>query len=794
MLKNYLVVALRSFARNKSYSLVNIACLALGMACVIIISLWVQNELSYDSFHTNADRLHRLVFTTERKDFHGYYMPGLLAEFLKAEYPEIIDAANFRDMGSESKIAHGNASLLKAGAFVDPSFLRMFSFDLVSGHPDSVFSSPLSIVITRDLARTMFGDEDPMGKAIEIEDQAELMVTGVLENIPENTHLKFDFLLSFELAPSYMKVWDNKAVFTYVLLHESSSYQEVSEKIAGVYNDHNPGAFPNYLYLQPITDSRLNNLEAVTRGEASIVTYVYILMAVAVAILLIACINFMNLSTAHWRIRTKEIAIRKVVGSSRAQLVRQFLTESILLSLLAMVIAALLAELLLPAINNILGAHLEFSLSWARVLGMIALAVAAGLVAGSYPALLLSSFRPVALFQRRVFLMSKPSGKNGHRGAFISRCPSPRKVLVVFQFALSIVLIIAVVVLGEQLDYVNNMDLGYAKDEIVVLRLHGETAGQCQAIKTELLKLPDVEAVSLSLSGHTGWSESCGIDWDGKQPGDEFDVGINRVDYDYARTFKIEMAAGRFYSPEFPSDRSEAFVVNEAAVKAMGMQDPVGKVVSMPALKRKGPIIGVIKDYHTESLRKQVRPFVLIPSDWFGYMNIRIKSDNISQTLGRIEQEIRAIVPDDPFSYSFLSQDLADGYQTEQRTSQLVRYMTLLAVLISCLGLYGLASYTTEQRTREIAVRKTFGASVGELVRLISWEFVLLVATACVVGWPIAYYAMNRWLEGFAYRTSIGFGIPLLAAGLTLVVVMMTVSVRAVRAAMANPIDMLRHE
>jgi putative ABC transport system permease protein len=794
VLKNYLVVALRSIARNKSYSLVNIACLALGMACVIIISLWVQNELSYDSFHVNADRLHRVVITTEQQDFHGYYMPGLLAEFLKAEYPAIIDATNFRDMGAESKIAHGDASLLKAGAFVDPSFLRMFSFDLISGHPDSVFASPLSIVITEDLARTMFADEDPMGQVIEIEDQVELMVTGVLEDIPGNTHLKFDFLLSFQLAPPHMKKWDNKAVFTYVLLHEGSSYQEVGEKIAGVYNDHNPGAFPNYLYLQPITESRLNNLEAITRGEASIVTYVYILMAVAVAILLIACINFMNLSTAHWRIRAKEIAIRKVVGSSRVQLVRQFLTESILLSFLALVIAVLLAEMLLPAINNILGVHLELSLSLTRILGMVGLAVVTGVMAGSYPALLLSSFRPIAMFQRRVFLMSKPSGKNNRRGAIVLRGLSPRKVLVVCQFALSIVLIIAVVVLGEQLDYVNGMDLGYAKDEIVVLRLHGETARQWQAVKTELLKQPDVESISLSLSGHTGWSESCGIDWDGKQPGDEFDVGINRVDYDYARTFKMEMAAGRFFSAEFPSDRTEAFVVNEAAVKAMGMQDPVGKVISMPALRRTGPIIGVIRDYHTESLRKQVRPFLLIPSEWFGYMNIRIKSGNVNQTLGRIEQGLRAIVPDDPFSYSFLSQDLASSYQAEQRTSQLVRYMTALAILISCLGLYGLASYSIERRTREIAVRKTFGASVSELVRLISWEFVILVAVASVLGWPVAYYAMNRWLEGFAYRISIDFGGPLLAAGLTLIVVLMTVSVRAVRAAMANPIDMLRHE
>jgi len=794
MLGNYLKVAIRNIVRHKSYSLINVAGLAVGLACVIFIFLWVQNQRSYDKFHENADRLCRVAFTTEKEDFHGYYIPGLLAPYLKEHYPEIVEAANYRDYWGEAKIAYGETSFMKSGAFVDPSFLEMFSFPFIEGDPKTAFTEPLSVVITQSLAHAIFGDEDPIGQALTLDDQVGIPITGVIKDIPANSHIQFDFLLSFAVAPDWMKTWDNKTVRGYVLLDGQSTVEQVSAKIIDVYNEHNPGDTKNNLYLQPVTETYLYNVESQNNGEQKIITYVYILSIIAAAILLIACINFMNLSTARSTVRAREIGIRKAVGSSRLQLTGQFLSESIIMSLAALAAAVLIVELLLPSFNNILGVQLKLSYTWGTILPLMAVGIITGLLAGCYPAFLLSSFSATTVLQRPLLLL--PTLKRSRLGRSEPRARnfSFRKILVVFQFALSIILIVAVMVLGNQLDYIRTVDLGYDQQEIVVLELHGNLTRNVNTVKSELLKNPSIKSISLTLSQQIKWSESCGLDWEGMQPGDAFDTGINRVDYDYIKTFGMEMAAGRFYSEEFPSDYTDALVVNEAAVRAMGITDPIGKTIGIPALERESTIIGVVKDFHSESLHKEVRPFALVPSRFFRYMNIRISGDNPQQTLGFIERTIRGIVPDDPFVYSFLNDDLNRLYQAEQRTGEVVRYMTYLAIFISCLGLFGLASFSIERRTREIAVRKIHGASVGRLVKLITSEFVILVGLACIVAWPAAWYVMTRWLNNFAFRTGVTWDIFVLSGGLALAVVIATISIRAIRAALANPVNSLRHE
>jgi putative ABC transport system permease protein len=792
MFKSHLKIALRNIIRHKGYSFINIAGLAVGMVCCILILLWVQEQLSYDRFHENTDNLYRVAITNEARDWHGYYTPGNVAEYLRNEVPEVEAASVFSEIGSESKIAFGETSFLRKGAFVDPSFLEMFSFPFVSGDPNTVFSDPFSIVITEDLAKAIFGDDDPIGRSVKFDDLADFDVSGVMRDVPSNSHIQFDFLLSFEIAPRWLRTWSNKCLYTYVQLHENTSHLSVSEKISGVYNDHNPGAYKNFLYLQPIADTHLYNLESWWQGKPKIATYVYILSAIAIVIMLIACINFMNLSTARSVTRAREIGIRKVVGSRRSQLVSQFLCESILISAFALILAIGLAELLLPSLNRMLDARLELEFTWYIVISLVGIALVTGVIAGIYPAFYLSSFNPVAILRKQHSFISFICRSNRDRSR--GRSSSLRKTLVVVQFTLSIVLIISVIVLSNQLGYIKNLDMGYDKERVVMLRLHGDLIRQSTTVKNELLKLSEVENMSLTFSRHVNWSESCGLDWDGKQPGDEFDVGINHVDYDYLRTFKMELVAGRFFSKEFPADASKAFVINEAAARAMDMDDPVGQQISLPCKSRQGTIIGVVKDFRNESAHKEIRPFTLLLGDRYSYMNIRLKSDDIRGTLGSIRNKIREFVPDDPFAYSFLDEEIDNLYRAELRTGELVTYMTLFAVFISCLGLFGLASFSVEQRTKEIAVRKVHGASMSKLVGMVSKEFLVLVTIAALIAWPIAYIAMDRWLQGFAYRTPICWWVFVLSGMIALCVALVTISYQSIRAAVASPIESLRHE
>ena len=575
MLKHYLKIAVRNLVRDRGYSLINIVGLAVGMAICILILLWVQDELSYDRFHDNAGQLYRVAFSADAERFRGEYVPAPLAAYLKDEYPEIVNSTVFCKHSRMKLSVEGNGFFC-AGSFVDPSFFEMFTFPFAQGDPKRALSEPLSVVMTRDLAERMFGRADVVGEAVTIEGAADLNVAGVLESLPHNSHIQFDFLIPYSIAPPGMKRWDVKSLTAYVLLDKNSSHEEVSEKISGVLNEHNP-TWENYLFLQPLKQIHLHEL-----GGGGRITYVIIFSVLALVILLVACINFINLSTARSEKRLKEIGIRMAVGSSRIQLIKQFLCESILISLVALTVAIVLVELLISPVNVLLAKQLDLDYSGGIILALVGIAMLTGIMAGSYPAFFLSSFRPVALLGRRFLALPIPKYRKGSSSAARSGGSSLRRILVVTQFAISIFFMVCVMVVFGQLDYIKAKETGFQPESLVVLRTQGELARMSAALKNELLQNPDILGATVVANGLENWNSSAGVEWAGMQPDQTFDMGLNWVDYDFLKTLGIEMAEGRFFSEEISTDKSDALVVNQAAVRAMGMTDPVGQKITVP--------------------------------------------------------------------------------------------------------------------------------------------------------------------------------------------------------------------
>jgi putative ABC transport system permease protein len=791
MFKNYLKIAYRNLIRYKGYSLINISGLAIGIACCIVILLWVQHELSYDRFHENADQIYRAAYRFKDGSAQGIHLPGPLCAFLKNNYPEIKDATTYKHW--TKKISFNKKSFLGTGSYVDPSFFKIFTFPFVKGNPETALSQPYSIVITEDLAKRFFDNDDPLEKQLTyyaFSRGVDLKVTGVIKNIPRNSHIQFDYLIPYKIGYDWMKTWKNSSGYTYVLLHKNTSYQQVNQKISNVLNQHRP-EYQTTLFLQPLKKIHLYPLEGVGR-----ITYIYIFSVMGLLVLLIACINFMNLSTARYDKRFKEIAVKKVVGSRRIQLICQFLSESLLMSVLALFLAVFLVELLLPWINAMLGTQLNLNHSPIVILSLVGMMVFTGILAGSYPAFFLSSFPPAAVLKGKFSIMRVSGRKLGF---------SLRKALVVAQFTLSIFFVVCVMVIYHQLDYLKNRNLGFEKDNIVIVQSTGDLKKKNRVIKDELLKNPGIQSVAFSAFSLLDWESaesSIGVNWPGKTTGDNFIIGNNWVDYDYLKTFKMEMARGRFFSREFPGDVFKVCVLNEAAVRAMGLKDPVGKQIVWNLGSQHEStltIIGVINDFNTQSLHCEIRPFLLRPIEGLheymsNYMCIRVQPGDISGSLRFIESKIKAFVPDDPFAYSFLDEELYRLYNDEQLTGKLSLYIAFLAIFISCLGLFGLAAFSAEQRRKEIGIRKVLGAPVGKLLVMLIKDFTRWVLIANIIAWPIAYYAMNQWLKDFYYRTDIGLWVFALSGLLALVIALVTVSYQSIRAATANPVETLRYE
>jgi len=792
MFWNYLKIAWRNIKRYKGYSFINIFGLAIGLACCILILLWVQDELNYDRFHTNADDLYRIVTEFHKTEPLTHYWPvcAPLAPALREEYPEIVKATRFSRLRRGQLVKYRDKNFLEPQiCLTDPDFFTMFTFLFLEGDPQTALSNPNSIVLVESVSVKYFGNENPVGKILNINNEYDLTVTGVVKDIPENSTIQFDFLIpfirieDFETAWAVLDNWTLSGFATYVQLGKMASVEAIENKIAYYLKKHVPES-EDVIYLQSFKDIHLysSHIQFGIEGQGDI-TYVFIFSLVALFVLVIASINFMNLATARSANRAKEVGLRKVVGAKRAQLIRQFFYESVGMAFLSLILAVVLVELFLPVFANLSGKTLvlDFSSNIHIVLAIIVMTLITGFLSGTYPALFLSSLRPVKVL--------KGTLKTEGRGFLF------RRVLVVSQFSLSILLIICTIVVSHQIGYMQNKKLGFNREHVVYLPIREDVAERYETLKTELDNKAGIMNVAASSSLPTSGVilTTDKVSWEGKNPEDNVVLEVTSTGYDFIETFDMEVVEGRSFAKEFLTDEEKAVVINETAKKIIGMESPVGKQLIFGDSAT--TIIGVVKDYHFKSLHSEIEPLIMaIVPTLYHYVFIKLESGDIPNTLANIKSTWNTFFPDTPFEYHFLDEAYDKLYRTEQRMGTLFNYFTVLAILISCLGLFGLASFMAEKRTKEIGIRKVLGASLSGIVVLLNKQFIKWVLIANLVSWPIAYYAMSKWLQGFAYRINLGLGTFALAALVALVISVMTVSYQSVKAALTNPADSLRYE
>ena len=794
MFRNYLKVAVRNLFRHKAYSFINVSGLAIGMACCILILLYVQDELSYDRFYENADQIYRLEANVKTRSGETGKWPatsGPMAPTLLDDYPEITQAVRIKPVGtmliSYEKVSCYEEHLL----FADLSIFDVFTFPLIRGDPKTALQQPNSIVVTQAIAEKYFGNADPMGKLLRLDNKHDYIVTGVLQKVPSNTHLKFDFLASIsslntlnDRVAFLFNNWGSFMLSTYILLPEGYPPVQLEEKLSlfaeKVMAKLTGAGFEFAFYLQPLTRIYIES-------ESDIRT-IWIFSAIGFFILFIACINFVNLSTARSANRAKEVGMRKVVGANRMQLIKQFLGESVLLSSIALLLSVALVELSLPTFNILSGKELAISYFDNKLFlfSLFAITLFVGILSGSYPAFLLSAFRPVEVL--------KGSLRTGLKS------PLLRRILVVFQFVLSIILLIATGVVHDQLGYMRNKRLGFNKEQVVAMPILKDPSlrKKYELIKNELLRNPRILNATASSQVPRSSFEGYVIRREGNEGSEAKMMGNLFVDYDFIETLGMELAAGRNFSKDSATDETKGFIFNESAVRELGWessQASIGKQIEWDGWQKGRIIIGVVKNFHFLSLRHEIEPIVMILwPERFNFISVRIRPDDIPTTLALLENKWHEFAPGYPFEYSFLDDDFDKLYRAEDRLRKTFGCFSLLAIFIACLGLFGLTSFATEQRTKEIGIRKILGASVSGIVLLLSKEFTKLVIVSNLIAWPIAYYAMNRWLQDFAYRIHIGLGTFLLAGAIALAIALLTVSFQAIKAALANPVEALRYE
>ena len=783
MLINYLKVALRNLRKNKGYAVINIAGLAAGMAVCILIMLWVQDEISYDRFNTHADEVYRVCFSDlwsgNRIKFSS--TPTGIGPALEQDFPEVIDSARLYRMRN-ILVGYKGKKIVEEYVFLaDPSLFAIFSFPFAQGDPQSALNDPQSAVISERAAVKYFGSSDPVGKTLTVGSSTDFIVTGVFRDIPKNSHLRFEIVLPFTYLKELgvdLHQWTNWAYNTYVLLHPESPV--IPDRRLTEYYQSHVSSFENVqMHLLPLKEIHLRSQAIGGIGADGDIKYVYVFSLIALFVLLIACINFMNLSTAKSGIRAKEVGMRKVVGARRRDIVRQFFGESIFQAFVSLFFALAMVVILLPLFNRITAKELslDFMGNLSLYAGLIGIAAFTGIVSGSYPALFLSSFHPVSVLK----------GSGGTRAKARALF---RKALVITQFSLTVVMIIGTITIYSQIQFMRDKKLGFDQEHLVVLSLTGTLMNNSDAFKQEILRNPGVLEASLALSRqfHSTPSDL----WRGESADKNVRVFYNYVDEDYLETFGMEIAEGRFFSREFSGD-IDNFVLNETAVKAMALEDPIGKPLTLS--RRKGTVVGVVKDFHFETLGRKIGPLCLFnPGEGFRYLFARVRPQNLDATIGLMKEAWQKFDSHYPFDYQFFDDDFDSLYRSERRIGTIVKYFAVLAVFISCLGLFGLAAFMAERRTKEIGIRRVLGASSMEIVALLSREFTRCVLVSNAIAWPVAYFVMNKWLANFAYRTGIGIGVFLGAAALALGIALLTVSFQSAKAAAANPADSLRYE
>ncbi len=806
MLRNYIKIAFRNFKRYKGYSFINLMGLATGIACCILILIYMQDEFSYDRYPEDYEQIYRITFhmqTPDRGEKDTARTPPPWAPSLAEDFPEVENYCRLKIPLVSWLVSREEIDKRfheKEFYFADETVFDFFNFKLKKGDPQTALKDPKALVLTERAAHKYFGNEDPMGKTLRLDNTYDFLITGVMENVPKHSHFSFDILASFSTLsaiPIYggnvYTTWRNGLgadLYTYIRLKDGVDPAAIEKKM--------PEFLQKYLgdiirqfnikisaRLQPLTSIHLrSNLDAEIRANSDI-RYIYIFSAIAIFILLTACINFMNLATARSAIRAQEVGMRKVIGAEKNQLVFQFFGETIFLAFLALILALVLVFIILPVFNSLSGKMLEVSLwnPW-MLLGIVGITLFVGIVSGSYPALFLSSFQPVAIFRG-----SLKAGKANK---------TLRKALVIFQFALSIVFIIGTGIIYDQLRFIRNRDLGFDKEQIVVLPMGDPRARQVyQTFKDRALQDPSVLAVSGANSVPGGLIGVLLFLPEDAQAGEEVTMEHFAVDHDFIETMGLDILEGRTFSLEYSTDTMEAFILNEAAVKRMGWEgEAIDKRINIGNFKR-GRVIGVVNDFHAKSLHQKIEPLVihLAPNpDAFIQLIVRIAPYHYDQTLNFLEDVWKQIYPKDPFTYSFLDDDFDYLYRNEKQRGKVFLTFSVLAIFIACLGLFGLASFTSEQKTKEIGIRKVLGATVGNIIKLLSIEFVKLVLLANLIAWPVTYYIMHNWLGNFAYRTNIRIGLFILVGMSVLIIALATVSFHAVRSAMANPVDSIRTE
>jgi putative ABC transport system permease protein len=786
MFKHNLLLIYRNFLRAKGFFFINLIGLAAGLVCTLLIYLWVRDEMNMNAFHTKDAQLYQVM---EHQKYADELMtttstPGILAETMKAEFPEVEYAATTTWINPFT-LSVKEHNVKANGYYVGEDYFNIFSFNLLQGNADLVLKDKLSMVISRDLAIRLFGiAEDAVGKVVELQHDKSFHVTGVFENLPSNSSFQFDFALSYELFKDeneWVKEWGNNGPASYIILHEGTDPAVFSEKIKDFVKSKDKDDSNVTLFVQKFSERYLHGRFENGVQSGGRIEYVQLFSIIAIFILLIACINFMNLSTARASRKAKEVGIKKSVGAQRQSLIFQYVSESLVMTMLSVGLALLVVWMLLPQFNIITDKKIMLNLKDPRLLMWLGgITLFTGLIAGSYPALYLSGFKPAAVLKGEV------RGSWGELWA--------RKGLVVFQFTLSVILIVSVLVIYKQIDYVQTQNLGYTKEHLIQFPIEGKVEPNRETFLTEVRSIPGV--VSAASIGHSligRNNNTSGLEWDGKNPDDNIlfeNVGTN---YGLLETLGVEMAEGRMYSEEYGSD-STKIIFNEAAIRVMNLENPIGKTIKLWG-EYDLQIIGVVKDFHFQSLHDVVNPlfFRLMPSNTWNIM-IRLEAGKEKETLAALDKFYRDFNPGFAFEYQFQDQEYAQQYAAEQRVASLSFYFATMAILISCLGLFGLAAFTAERRLKEIGIRKALGSSSTSIVLLLSGDFTPMVLVSIVLGLPFSYWLLHGWLKRFAFHIDLEIWYFLLAGMIALFIAWITVASQAIKAARVNPVKCLRTE
>ena len=796
MIKNFFVVAYRNLVKSKLFSFINIAGLSVGMAACVLIFLYVRYELSYDKYNKKVARIYRLteILHLPKEDRHQAVTSPVMAPTLQANFPEIQKTVRFTFSSRVLSVKERKFYDTQI-AYADSTLFDIFTFPMVAGDPKTSLTKPYSIVLTESAAKKYFGDDEALGKIMQFSDTINLTVTGVIKDVPANSHLTFDCVLSRITISDMNKYrpeteWFNNSQYSYLLLPEKHDYNELEKKMSvfvhkQLEEERKSGGLWYDFKLQPLADIHLRSNIHAEKNPNSNISYVYIFSAAAIFILLIACCNFINLSTARSLNRSKEIGLRKVVGAMRKQLILQFLSESFLCALIAGLIAIAIVRMSLPWFNNFTGKALPLNFfsvpGLAEVYALII--IGAGLIAGAYPALLMSSFTPITALKGVI--------RHGWQDLIF------RKGLVVFQFTIAIILIIGTGLVLKQLKFIQDRKIGLNKDQVIEIGLRRADLPKGDVLLKEINKNTSVVNSTLTDFSFKSGISNIALLPEGAAGNEITSQAVIAVDENFMKTFQIELAAGREFSNSHVTDTTGDFMVNETAVKLFGWKTPqaaIGKKIDW-GLGKKGNVIGVVKDFNFTSLHDNVQPLIIhILPDWYRFVAIRVKPNDISNTLASLEETWKRIATDSPFDYTFLNEDFAKLYKEEQNLRSVLSLFTGLSIFIACLGLFGLAAFTIKQRFREIAVRKVLGASVTGIIGLLSKDFLLLVTISAVIAFPLAWWGMHKWLQDFAYRVNIGWWTFLLAAIAALLIALVTISFQAIKAAITNPVKSLRTE